>query len=163
MTWTGEAFVPTKRFTDAAREQFSSGAAYWLSVEPERTDRSHNHEFAFVTEAWKNLPEEIAADFPNTEVLRKRALIATGWCTVKDHPCTSQAEAKRLARVLQGELDDYAVVIVREDVVRVMRAKSQARNRMKAAEFQKSKTDVLNWIAGLLGVEPEALAQARAA
>ena len=82
---------------------------------------------------------------------------------MKDHPCASKAEAARLARVLQGELDAYAVVIVRDDVVRVCRAKSQARNRMKATEFQASKNDVIRWVADLLGVEPETLTRARAA
>lgn len=162
-TWTGEAFFPTDRFRAKADEQFAPGAAYWLSVEPERTQKSHGHEFAFVDEAWKTLPDSVAADYPSSEMLRKRALIATGWCTVKDYPCASRAEAMRTGALLRGELDDYAVVIVRADVVRVCRAKSQAKNRMKAAEFQQSKTDVLNWISALLGVRPEALATARAA
>lgn len=162
-TWTGDAFLPTARFIDAAAEKFVPGAVYWMGVEPERTERSHNHEFAWVAEAWRNLPDALAADYPNPEVLRKRALIHTGWCHVKDHACESKAEARRLARVLQAELDEYAVVIVREDVVRVCRAKSQARNRMKAAEFQQSKTDIIRWIADLIGVEPDTLSKMREA
>ena len=156
-TWTGRGFLPVERFAAAAGEKFVPGAVYWMSVEPERTEASHRHEFAFVAEAWRNLPDDIAVDFDNPEVLRKRALIATGWCVVKDHACASRAEAQRLARVLQNELDDYAVVVVRDDVVRVCRAKSQARNRMKAAEFQRSKDDIIRWIAELIGVTPEAL------
>jgi hypothetical protein len=161
--WANGGFFPADRFIEPARQTYVEGAVYWLGVEPERTDKTHNHEFAWLTEAWKTLPDHIAADYPNAEVLRKRALIATGWCNVKDYPCASKAEAERLRRTLEAELDAYAAVIVRDDVVRVCRAKSQARNRMKAAEFQQSKTDILRWVSDLLGVAPEALSRARAA
>lgn len=161
--WANGGFFPTTRFSERAREEFVDGAVYWMGVDPERTERSHNHEFAWVAEAWRSLPDAIAADYPNPEMLRKKALIATGWCNIKDHACASRAEAQRLARALQAELDEYVVVIVRDDVVRVCRAKSQAKNRMKAAQFQQSKTDILRWISDLLGVDPESLSRARAA
>jgi hypothetical protein len=153
-------FVPTPRFVAAFREKFVDDATYWLSVEPERSEKTHDHQFAWIGEAWKTLPDDKAAAFPNSDVLRKHALIMTGWCDVRDYPCASKAEALRLAATLRGEISEYVVVIVRAAVVRVCRAKSQSRKAMGAADFQASKNDLLRWISDLLGVEPETLARA---
>lgn len=151
---------PTERFIERFRERFAEGAIYWLTEEPERTEKSHNHEFAFISTAWKTLPEHLTAEYPSSEALRKRALIATGWCTVQDYVCGSRAEAARWAANLRRELDEYALVVVSESVVRVYRARSQARRAMGGVDFQKSKTDVLHWIADLIGVAPEELSRA---
>lgn len=161
--WTGAGFVPTDRFVERAQEKFSPGAVYWLSVEPERSDKTHNHEFAFVAEAWKNLPDEIAHEYPTAEHLRKRALIRTGFCTMQDYVCTSHAEALRWAENLRRELDAYTLITINGPVIRVHRAMSQSRQAMKGPEFQRSKTAILEWISNLLGVEPGQLLQAKAA
>lgn len=161
--WQEGAFRPLPNFRRVAAANYGEGELISLAAVEERSEASHRHEFAWLREAWANLPEQFAADFPNPEVLRKRALIATGWCDVTDYPCVFKTEAKRTADRLRSELDDYAVVIVSDTVVRVCRAKSQARNRMKREDFEASKQDVLGWVAGLLGVTPEALSHARAA
>lgn len=160
---TPEGFVPTPRFEQAFQEKFVDGAAYWLTVEAERTDKSHNHEFAWLAEAWKTLPDHLATEYPTSESLRKRALIATGYCTVSDYVCSSRAEALRWAANLRREADDYALVVVSQTVVRVYRAMSQSRRAMKGPEFQASKQAILDWVSDLLGVEPGQLLQARAA
>ncbi|MGA0604922.1 hypothetical protein ACO2Q0_02895 [Phenylobacterium sp. VNQ135] len=159
----GFGFVPTRRFAEAFDERFADGAVYWLTEEPERTERSHNHEFAFIATAWKTLPDHLAAEYPSSEALRKRALIATGWCTVQDYVCGSKAEAARWAANLRREVDEYALVVVSESVVRVFRARSQSRKAMGGVDFAKSKSDVLHWISDLIGVSPEQLSVARAA
>lgn len=163
--WNAETqtFHPLRRFVSAVADEYSHGQVITLAEQAERSDATHNHEFAWLAEAYRNLPEDIAADYPNVETLRKRALIATGWCHIRDYACSSRAEAQRWAAHLRAEADPYAVVIPRDDVVRVCTAKSQAKNRMKAGDFQKSKTDILNYVAGLIGVEPAKLAEARAA
>ncbi len=136
---------------------YGQGEVVILAPVEERSEVSHRHEFAWLRDVWATLPESIANDFPSADHLRKRALIATGWCHVRDYPCASKPEALRLAAMLEAELDDYAVVIPRGDVVRVCRAKSQSRNKMKAADFQASKTAIMDWIANLIGVSPEDL------
>lgn len=140
-----------------ADELYGPGEVLLLAPVDERSEISHRHEFAWLREAWENLPEALAADYPSAEHLRKRALIATGWCDVRDYPATSRAEALRLAATLKAELDDYAVVIVRDAVVRVCRAKSQARGKMNKADFQASKEAVLTYAANLLGVTAKEL------
>lgn len=156
-------FRAIPRAIEACAERFGQGEVVTVEVLEERSEISHRHEFAWLKDVWATLPESIAADFPSPEHLRKRALIATGWCTVRDYPCTSRAEALRLAATLRGELDDYTVVIVTDAVVRVCRAKSQARNKMKAADFQASKTAILEWVGDLIGSTPDQIQNARAA
>lgn len=156
-------FVPAPRFVEAFSEKFADSATYWLSVEPARTEKSHNHEFAWVAEAWKTLPDHLTAEYPTSEHLRKRALIHTGHCDFTDFVCASRAEAVRWAANLRKAVSDYDMVVIRESVVRHYRAKSQSRRAMPAGEFQQSKTDILNWISDLLGVTPEQLSRAEAA
>lgn len=161
--WTGEAFQPLRNFHNIARAHYGEGECVTLEPHEERSDKSHDHQFAWLKDAWQTLPEAIAADYPSPTHLRKRALIAAGWCDVRDYACASRAEAQRLASTLRGELDDYTVVIVRDAVVRVCRAKSQAKNKMKAADFQRSKSDIIEYVARLLDVAPETLARTQEA
>jgi hypothetical protein len=161
--WEGDVWRPLPRFAKLADQHFVIGEDYPLVVEEERSEVTHRHEFAWLREAWRNLPEHLADEYPTAEHLRKRALIATGYCTVTDHVCASRAEAQRTAAFARAELDDYAVVIIRDNVVRVARAKSQSRRAMKAPEFQASKTAILEWVAGLLQVSSEQLQKAEAA
>jgi hypothetical protein len=56
-------------------------------------------------------------------------------------------------------MDDFAVVIVREAVVLVWTAKSQSVKAMGAKDFQQSKSDVLDFLADLIGVSSDELAK----
>lgn len=151
--WTGECFRPlaTYRHLTAGLEE---GPVYDVAADKRRSDVTHRHEFAWLNEAHANLPEHLARQYPSVEHLRKAALIATGWCTTADYVCGSRAEAARWAANLRREMDEYAVVVVSAVVVRVHRAKSQARNAMGGADFQASKSAILAWVAGLLEVAP---------
>lgn len=161
--WDGTAFRPLQRYHNILRAQISVGDIVPLERHEERSVATHNHEFAWLKDAWQNLPESIAADYPSAEHLRKRALINTGWCDVRDYACNSRAEAMRLAAALRGELDDYTVVVVQDAAVRVLRAKSQGRGKMSPANFQASKQAILDWVAELIGVAPAELQHASAA
>lgn len=161
--WHEGAMHPLHRFARQAHQQYEVDQTYFLGEIEERSEASHRHEFAWLRDAWQTLPETIAADYPSVEHLRKRALINTGWCDVRDYACASRAEALRLATALRGELDDYTVIVPKDAVVRVLRAKSQARGKMNPANFKQSKTDILEWVANLLGVEPSRLSPADAA
>lgn len=160
LEWDGEAFRPAGKFwSRLANEHFTVGERYRLVEEAEHSDRSRNHEFAFLTEAWNSLPDELLAQYPNPEVLRKHGLIAKGYCTMKQHVCQSKAEAERLAAILKP-YDTYAIVIARQNVVTVYTAVSQSKRAMGAAQFNQSKQALMEFVGDLLGVDPETVGRA---
>lgn len=156
--WTGEAMEPASGYwSRQANEHFVVGQRYRMVEEAERSEVSHRHEFAFIRQAWGSLPDELLAQYPNSEVLRKHALIAKGYCTMVQHACPTVAEAERLAAILKP-YDAYSVVVRRGNVVTVYTAVSQSKRSMGSAQFQASKTAILEFIGDLLGVAPETLA-----
>lgn len=60
-------------------------------------------------------------------------------------------------------MDEYAIVEAVECVVRVYTAKSQSMKAMGNRDFQQSKSDVLDFVDDLLGVERGATARSEAA
>lgn len=157
--WSGEAMEPLARFHNAANAEFVVGETYTLVEQHERSQASHNHFFAALNDAWLNLPEGEAERFPTAEHLRKWALVRAGWRNEITIACASKAEAARKISDLKS-LDDYAVVIARENLLIVYTAKSQSVKAMGKADFQKSKDDVLGVVADLIGVAPEQLGKA---
>ena len=95
-----------RRHHNEAAAQFVIGQCYRLAEIEERSEASHEQEFAWLREAWLSLPESIAREFPSPEHLRKRALIATGWCTTTDYVSGSAAETIRWAAKLRKEGDE---------------------------------------------------------
>lgn len=157
LEWDGEAFRPAGKFWQRqADEHFVVGERYRMVEEAERSTASHNHEFAFLTEAWNSLPDALHAQYPNPEVLRKHGLIAKGFCTMKQHVCATKAEAERLEMILKP-YDKYAIVVTRGNVVTVYEAVSQSRRAMGNAQFQQSKTALMEFVGDLLGVDPETI------
>lgn len=161
--WKDGAMHPLGRVRNIAGASYGEGEIVVLAPVEERSDATHKHEFAWLKEAWLNLPPALAAEYPSVERLRKTALIRTGWCTVQDYPCGTRAEAARWARNLARELDEYSIIEVSASVVRVFRARSQARGAMGKEDFAASKTAILEWVSNLIGVEPGELQKARAA
>ena len=156
-TWNGEAMIPMR--AKAADQEFVIGQRYWLEQVSDRSWISHRHEFAWIKQAWDNLPESFADMFPSPEHLRKAALIATNWHRETIIDAGSRAAAARVAAYARGE-DEFARVVVRGSTVVIQKARSQRMHgldRMDKTEFQKSKDDILGWIAELLNVEPERL------
>lgn len=154
--WTGEHMVPLPRFQQLCDRQFAVHEEYALVIMEERSQASHNHYFAALTEAWKNLAEEYAADFPTMESLRHWALVQTGYCTETSYATKDNAEAKKLAVSLR-RASPYAVLQVRRDVVMHFEAESQSRPAMKKERFEASKADVLELVASMARTTPAAL------
>src|SRR6185437_11405948 len=140
----------------AADRQYVVGEVYNLDHREDRSSASHAHYFAAVNEAWENLPDHLAERLATAEHLRKYALIATGYRDERSIVCSSKAEAQRLAAFIRP-MDDFAVVSVSERLVVVLTAKSQSYRAMGKATFQKSKDDVLGYVANLIGTTTEAL------
>lgn len=155
-TWNGEAFVPLPRIAKLADRHFCIGDEYTLVVEQPRSDASHNHEFAWLAEAWKQLPEDIAESYPSVEHLRKRGLIEAGYYNEQIVDAGSNAAALRVASAFRAR-DDFLLVIVRGPFVVIREAKSQSRRAMPGKEFQQSKTALMEVVANLISVSPDAL------
>lgn len=153
--WTGEAMKPLPRFVRQC-QAFAVGQTYPMVVQEERSSHSHRHFFACVRDAWLNLPEDIAVDFPSAEHLRKWALVKSGHSYERSVVCASEQEARRIASFV-GPLDEYAIVSVRENIVQVFTAKSQSTKAMSKQEFYESKNAVLDVLANLIGVDPAQL------
>ena len=154
--WDGDNMAPLKRFKSLCDKQYVVGQTYPLIVEEIRSRASHDHYFAALHNAWLNLPETIAERYATETHLRKWCLIRAGYHDEKSFVCSSKAEAIRLAAFIKP-IDDYAVVVVSEAVVKVFTALSQSKRAMGAKVFQESKDRVLGVVANMVGVTPAAL------
>jgi hypothetical protein len=141
------------------RLDYGQGEIINVEEVQERSQKSHAHYFALITEAWRTLPETLADEFPSAEHLRKRALIDAGYCTETRMAFRTNAEAVAAAAFV-GTLDGYAHCSVVDRVVIVRRAESQSMKAMKKERFQRSKDDVLSVIAQLLHTDPASITEA---
>lgn len=161
--WTGEAMVPASAFwARKADQEYVVGENYKLIEHHDRSANSHRHYFASIADAHGNLPDELLEQYPTPEHLRKRALVFKGYRDERTIVCATAAEAQRVGAFIKP-MDDFAVVTVRDAVVRVWTAKSQSTKAMGAKDFQQSKSDVLDFIDDLLGVERGSTARSQEA
>ena len=154
--WDGESMRPIGRFAREADANFVIGANYRLGVIEERSEISHDHQFAWVAEAWKNLPEDLAEQYPSPTHLRKRALIQAGFYTEMAIDAGSHAAAIRVAAGFRSH-DEFVVAVIHGSIVLVRTAKSQKKRLMGAKDFQASKTAIMEIIAQMIGVSPDTL------
>ncbi|MBZ9653507.1 hypothetical protein [Phyllobacterium lublinensis] len=164
LQYEGEGiFKPSSGFfAKVADEHFVIGGHYKLIEHHDHSENSHRHYFASIKNGFDNLHDSMLGEYPTVGHLRKKALIRTGYRDERSIVCASKAEAERVAAFIRP-MDDYCVVVPLNCVVHVMTAKSQSVKAMGAAEFQKSKETVLNFIDDLLGVEHGATARSEAA
>lgn len=157
--WDGEAFVPVaQRFAKLADKHFVVGEVYAMVVEQPRSVTSHNHQFAWLHDAWMSLPEDIAHLYPTEDHLRKRALIEAGYFTETAVDAGTRAAALRVAAMVPA-LDEFAFAKVEGPIVLIRRPKSQSMRAMGAKQFYESKAAILQVIADMLSVSPETLAK----
>lgn len=154
--WDAEHAVMVPRRPHYACMVYVDQQDYRLGVIEERSTNSHNHYFAAVNEAWRNLPDDQAERFPTSEHLRKYALIKAGYCDKQEFLASSKAEAVRIASFIRAA-EEYAIVIVKDRAVVRMTPKSQAARAMSKQDFQDSKTKVLEIVSAMIGVSTGAL------
>lgn len=143
---------PERRFKLACDDAFTHGKSYHLDVQQPRRESSHRHYFAALDEAWANLPHQYDLEpwAQSREHMRAFALIRCGWCKTKVHQCASNAEAVRWAAIMRPSKPFSIVTAVRATVVE-HHAVSQQRATMGAKDFMKSKWQVLDFVADLVG------------
>lgn len=156
VTWTGTGFDVLYRDAKRADAELVIGQRYGVEVIEERSEASHKQFFAAVNEIWKNLPDDLAAEFPSAEALRKRALIVAGFRDERTIACSSRAEALRLAAFIRP-MDDFALVVVSGSLVSVYTAQSQSKKAMGKERWEASKVAVFDKLAEMIGTSREAV------
>lgn len=154
--WDGEVMVPLAPYRRECDAEFVVGQKYCLGIVEDRSDASHKHEFAWLREAWQQLPESLAKDFPTSEHLRKRALIDAGFFNQMDVDSGTHAAAIRVAAGFRKH-DEFIAAVIEGPIVLVRTAKSQSRRAMGRQQFQESKQAVLEIVSGLIGASPRML------
>ena len=152
--WSGEAMIP--RYPRHADRLYTVGQDYALVEHVETSSKSLRHEFAWLREAWANLPDNLADQFHSPEHLRKRALIDAGFYHETVIDAGSNAAALRVAAYARHK-DEFAHIVVRGPLVVERTAKSQSRRSMDRTEFQASKTALLDIVSAMIGVDPATL------
>jgi hypothetical protein len=147
--------------------ELAEGELVTVSIDRDRSGKSHRHQFAWTKDAWASLPEALH-DMPwaeTAETLRKHALIATGFSQVYTLDCGANATARRVkAALLAAEVKahGYALGQVQGPVVRIWTPESQSLRAMGGDRFKESKNAILDWISAQIGVAPEELRRAAA-
>lgn len=155
--WTGESMVPASpQQAQACDRQYVIGDKYRLADWEDRSIATHNHEFAWLHEAWANLPEDLADQYPTPEHLRKRALIQAGYYDEQIIDAGTSAAALRVASGIRLR-EPFSLVIVRSVFVVIRTAKSQSRRAMDKKEFQASKTAIMEVVSQMVGITPDEL------
>lgn len=165
--WIAGRFEPLGRSSQLWCQRMSDREVLILDVIRERSERGHRHQFAEITEAWRNLPESLQG-MPwavNPDTLRKHLLIVCGFADVRTVVAGSKAEAGRIAALLTQlatEAHGYAITDLRDNVVTLRTPHSQSYRAMGRDRFQESKAAILDAAAELLGVDVADLAQTAA-
>ena len=161
--WDGSVLTPVGYYgLAAARGAMRPGDVVIVEVDHPRGGNSHRHQFAEINDAWRHLPERLQS-MPwaaNPETLRKHALIVTGYRQTYSIDCGTNAPAARVKAALEvaeAGRHGYAIVAAHGPVVIVWTPESQSMRSMGGKRFQASKTAVLDWISGQIGVTADAL------
>lgn len=155
--WDGENLTPANLYwATLADKQFVIGEQYAMTPYEDRTDASHRHQFAFIREAWLQMPERLTELYPSPTHLRKRALIEAGYYDETIVDAGTNAAALRVASAFRAR-EEFAHVVVRGPLVAIRSAKSQSRRAMNRETFQASKTAIMDVVAQMIGVQPEDL------
>ena len=141
------------------RVKLDVGAVHGWQMAEHRSKASHDHFFAIINEAWKNLPEDMGDDFPSPEHLRKWALIKAGFCSETRIACANNSEAMTLATKAKA-MDKYSIVAIDGKAVTIWTADSQRRDAMGRQAFQEAKERALHIISNLIGTDVTILQEA---
>ena len=152
--------IPVRMYYKICERQFVFGQQYPMLVVEPRDMKSHNHYFAALNEAWKNLAEEVRVTIPTAEHLRHWALIETGFCSITVTDCATPAHAENSARNSRKHLP-FARIKRRGNVVEIRSAESQQIAPppfgMTNERFKESKKAVLDLVSTLARTDAKTL------
>jgi hypothetical protein len=154
MTWTDDGvFKPLERYAKRADQQYAVGEVYRIMVEEERSQASHRSYFASLKTIHDNLSVDQIKDYPTVEHMRKRALIVCGFRSERHIVLSSKRDALLVVSMM-GDIDEYAAIVQKDNVVHIYRPQSQSVAAMGKTEFEASKRAVLERCCALIGVHP---------
>jgi hypothetical protein len=153
------AMVPQPRYVNVAKRQFGeAGSEHVLDPTSERSMASHNAYFAQLKEYFDNLPETYSPRYPTPEHFRKWLLVQTNWFDESEFNLSSEEAAKALGDFIRRR-DAYAWMHPYGKKLIVRSPRSQSRAAMGKEDFEKSKHDVLELAAQMVGVAPGQMAK----
>jgi hypothetical protein len=160
--WHGDTLEPLPKDMAWANEHLVVGMIYRFEPIFPRSMNSHRHQFAFIKEGFRQLPERYAKYFQNEEHLRKHLLIMEGYANVKEYVFTTSEDMRQALEFAEEASEvskDYAIFEVdRKNLVfkRIV-AQSQSVKDMPAGVFNESKRRILNRLSSMIGITPEEL------
>lgn len=179
--WNSEqgAMFVDRRYLKLARRTYADGDTYPLEYTEYRSLKSLRHYHAAVKDIFDNLPDDMKNRWdkmvddgvwnisPSTspDILRKWALIKTGWRRERVIVCETASHAKRWIKNMYDDEDPFSITVVHDKTITIYRARSQSMygpHKMTAAEFKESKSQVLDLLGSLIGVKRTELEKAQA-
>jgi hypothetical protein len=156
--WNGEVMRPLAFHRDLCARTFEPGKRYKLIEFSERSRETHDHLFTTIRGYWRNWPEKYPRELPSEDTLRKHALIQTGHYiqSLMAHDSIDSATAYIRDFIRYIDYCEGSIVSTESGTATVMRiAKTLKKSVMGAAEFQKAKTDILDFCQSVTGIAPE--------
>lgn len=150
--WDGEAIRPRGDSLRVANKMWGAGEIITVFGAMERGAKSHRHYFAELKDLFDNIPDRLQ-NMPfavNPEAFRKHALIETGNCDVQTAVAGSAAAAERMAALIRAIPGVYRIVSCQGSSVKVFTPVSQSYRSMSKADFERTKSAVLNWCEGVV-------------
>ncbi|MHB8272022.1 hypothetical protein [Bradyrhizobium sp.] len=127
-----------------------------MEVIADRSMEFHKAYFAQIHEAFKNLDEQYDGKFPDSEYLRKWALVECGYYTESTFAMDTPKDARALGIAIRKR-DRYAIITIKGSVVKVFDPLSQSVPHMDAVAFKESAQAVLDLISGMARTTPAEL------
>lgn len=115
--------------------------------------------FAALRDVHANLRPEHSERWPNSEIMRKHALCAIGYCDAMTVVCGSKTAAPQIANAFRLK-DQYCIATVKGDVVTVFTARSMARRALPKPEFIRVADRVFDYIHQITGIDANKAGQA---
>lgn len=149
------AFVPLNP-TKAAKT-YKDGEIIYFRPDKERHWPEHQAFMALMNEAWHSLTDEQQEEFIDVDTLRRRLLIAAGFRDIKSIVFESAEDAKTYAVSIAQFMDNHTFISIKDNVIVLMKAHSQAMDKMDEITFRQSCDGVKVELAKLLGCSVEEL------
>lgn len=154
MTYEGDGeFRAPGLWAKRCDHRFTVHEQYSLIEVEARSGASHRQQFAAIRDHWRNWPEHAPLQFNTRDDLRKHALIMSGWRTETKSAFSSNRDAVQAMAIASQSTREYTLFSVEGNILLMWRARSQRMSGpecMANKEFQKSKTDCLEWIEAYL-------------